>query len=207
MLLWSPSTMPSDDAPSRLYGELREGDEIDISGEATWIWQRHQFIQCPSRVERLNQWASDNEWCFFIDETPVDAPREFTKCFAYRPFIFHSLWKIGGDLIYKSGFAKWFESHRAIRQDVYFLRAGKDGPIKIGIAQDTVNRMGQLQCGCAWPIEVLGTIENGGRKLEAKLHKQFANLRMNGEWFEPRRELIEFIQSTATKRSRPYESS
>jgi hypothetical protein len=75
---------------------------------------------------------------------------------------------------------------------VYFVQQGRDGPIKIGIADDPDLRLGQLQCGNPRLLYIRAT-EPGGVRLERALHKQFAHARMQGEWFEPSDDLLKRI--------------
>lgn len=64
---------------------------------------------------------------------------------------------------------------------VYFLRAGPF--IKIGKATGKADyRVSQLQTGCPYPIEVIGTVA-GSYGLETELHQRFRHLRSYGEWF------------------------
>ena len=64
---------------------------------------------------------------------------------------------------------------------VYFMKAGE--LVKIGTTKGSVAaRAAQLQTGCPHKIEVLCVI-NGGHDRESRLHRQFAHLRVHGEWF------------------------
>ena len=74
---------------------------------------------------------------------------------------------------------------------VYFIR-GANGKIKIGIAQDIVKRMRELQIGSASKLELMA-ISRGGIKYEKELHEQFSRAHIHGEWFEPIPELLELI--------------
>lgn len=76
---------------------------------------------------------------------------------------------------------------------VYFIQAASGGPIKIGRAIDIDRRLVQLQTASPEPLIVLAVIENGGHAKERELHKQFAEYRLQGEWFMPCEELISFI--------------
>lgn len=69
---------------------------------------------------------------------------------------------------------------------IYFLRAGADGPVKIGRTKDQrtlKQRVATLQIGQAHRLVILRTIE-GDRAEEAWLHGLFAGVRMAGEWFQ-----------------------
>ncbi len=73
---------------------------------------------------------------------------------------------------------------------VYFVRAGLDGPIKVGFTNDAPEvRMRYLQVGCPWPLSLIGARE-GSIFHEQLLHNKFSALRMVGEWFEPTDDLL-----------------
>lgn len=65
---------------------------------------------------------------------------------------------------------------------VYFIRAGEDGPVKIGVAKDAAKRLAALQTASHVPLKIIRLVR-GGRDVEAALHVQFAHLRQHGEWF------------------------
>ncbi len=77
---------------------------------------------------------------------------------------------------------------------VYFLRAGTDGAIKIGVTETIEARMAQLQTGSAERLHLLA-IMRGDEKIERQLHARFAGHRMMGEWFRAVPELLEFVAS------------
>jgi len=65
---------------------------------------------------------------------------------------------------------------------IYIMRA--DVRIKIGwCAGNVEKRKAELQTGCPHPLEVLATFA-GSREEEAALHRDFADLRVQGEWFQ-----------------------
>lgn len=66
---------------------------------------------------------------------------------------------------------------------VYFIRAGEDGPVKIGWAADVQGRMRELQTGNVATFVLLREFD--GRKAEeAEFHRHYKALRIRGEWFE-----------------------
>ena len=68
---------------------------------------------------------------------------------------------------------------------IYFMRAGPDGPVKIGWTKDDETlktRQTTLQTGQPFQLEVLRTIDTP-RWTEAWLHGFFAGIRISGEWF------------------------
>jgi len=76
---------------------------------------------------------------------------------------------------------------------VYFIQVGTDGPIKIGFSKsDPSHRVHQLQCGCPWPLRLVGFVP-GTKFNERCLHERFAQLRMEREWFRPEIDLGEFL--------------
>ncbi len=67
---------------------------------------------------------------------------------------------------------------------IYFIGAGKNGPIKIGHTRKTVeSRMAGLQTGNPEKLHLLASHE-GSTLHEKLLHTRFANYRLEGEWFE-----------------------
>ena len=76
-------------------------------------------------------------------------------------------------------------------QLVYFIEGANK--IKIGIAEDPETRLETLQASSPVQLRILATC-NGGIKREKELHKQFAHLRLHGEWFEGAAELTSYIK-------------
>ncbi len=76
---------------------------------------------------------------------------------------------------------------------IYFVQSEEGGPIKIGTTECLAQRLPCLRTDCGKPdLRVLAVI-NGGRAEEQGLHKRFSRLRLDGEWFEPANDLMEFI--------------
>jgi hypothetical protein len=65
---------------------------------------------------------------------------------------------------------------------VYFIRAGEDGPVKIGTTDSPVDRLKLLQAGNHLPLRIIRTME-GSRRVEAALHRKFAEHHIRAEWF------------------------
>jgi hypothetical protein len=71
---------------------------------------------------------------------------------------------------------------RATLVPVYVIQSGK-GPCKIGRAQDVRQRLSDLQTSTHEQLRLVAAYE-GGVAEETALHRQFAALRLNGEWFD-----------------------
>lgn len=75
----------------------------------------------------------------------------------------------------------------------YFIRAGDNGPVKIGISADPEKRLRGLQTAQPDKLKLLGVLSGDH---ESKLHRQFNDLRLHGEWFRPAATLLEFIEAS-----------
>jgi len=80
---------------------------------------------------------------------------------------------------------------------LYFIQAGEDGPIKIGISADLQARLYHLQTNNASPLHLRGLIPQSASSQEAAIHRQFGAERVRGEWFEPASGLVEWIAENA----------
>lgn len=69
------------------------------------------------------------------------------------------------------------------RYCVYFIRAEKGGPVKIGLTSNIRQRLASLQACCPFELGVMATIEGCAKSTEATLHRKFAGGRLHGEWF------------------------
>lgn len=69
---------------------------------------------------------------------------------------------------------------------VYYIRFGDR--IKIGTTTNLANRLTAL------PFDEVLAVEPGSHFLERSRHKQFAHLRIKGEWFRAEDELLRFIE-------------
>jgi hypothetical protein len=75
---------------------------------------------------------------------------------------------------------------------VYFIQVKEF--VKIGFSMNNVSiRMKDLQCGCPFEMNLLGTIP-GTEATENMLHVRFAHLRQRGEWFFASAELMDAIK-------------
>lgn len=65
---------------------------------------------------------------------------------------------------------------------IYFVRAGEDGPVKIGTANNVRRRMMLLQAGNAAALVLLREVD-GSHREETWMHHHFRPLRIRAEWF------------------------
>ncbi len=79
---------------------------------------------------------------------------------------------------------------------VYFVRAAGVGPIKIGHSGAWERRVRALQTSQAGRLDVV-LVVLGSREVEQALHTQFAEHRLEGEWFTPAPELLRFMAEHA----------
>lgn len=71
---------------------------------------------------------------------------------------------------------------------VYFIKAGSSPPmLKIGKANNPQVRLVELQTGCPFKLELLGTLKckspMHSRTVEKQLHRLFRKEKQRGEWF------------------------
>lgn len=174
-----------------MTSELLATDELDLSGSPKDVFDRYLFIHSKDHADAIFRHCFIQKWIAQIDPLPDNAPSQVLDAFGTRPLVMHSISHL--DTIWKRKCASWFSVRKAVSQDVYFLQCGTDGPIKIGIAADTITRVSVLQTACPWKIRILAKYVGGGRALESALHKRFARSNTHGEWFLPTPELLQFI--------------
>lgn len=78
-------------------------------------------------------------------------------------------------------------------QQIYFIQQGQDGPIKIGSSTQPFFRLNGLQSANPEQLHIIGIVTAAPYRCEAKLHKQFAEYRIRGEWFAPTSMLLDWI--------------
>lgn len=82
---------------------------------------------------------------------------------------------------------------------VYFVRSEKTHAIKIGYTSGRIeDRLSALQTAHPYKLEAIAAL-SGSREYEKALHARFANLRLEGEWFEPHPDLLAFIAVLPTR--------
>lgn len=91
---------------------------------------------------------------------------------------------------------EWLRPTRAGETFVYFIQSESTGLIKIGRALNVLSRFTQLQTGSADILRLLGCMQ-APPDLELELHAQFAAWRRHGEWFEPAKPLLRYIEAHA----------
>lgn len=94
---------------------------------------------------------------------------------------------------------------------VYFIFNIDCQAIKIGVAKNVEKRLKSLQTSSPSILELLHKIQldslKEAFKLESLLHKRFANLRINGEWFKASEELRNYIRYSSSFYSQPVNAS
>lgn len=75
---------------------------------------------------------------------------------------------------------------------VYFVQGPPDSPIKIGISINPEERLRTFQTASPHRLRIL-RLEPGGRSRELALHRRFRRHRLEGEWFQPVPELLDYI--------------
>ncbi len=66
---------------------------------------------------------------------------------------------------------------------IYFIQAGGDGPIKIGVARQPLARLQDLQAGNHEKLTLIG-LAAGGHEHERKIHAACRNAHIHREWFD-----------------------
>lgn len=77
---------------------------------------------------------------------------------------------------------------------IYFIRAGENGPVKIGRSRDPRRRLADLQVSHHETLCLLAVMD-GDEAEEWTLHRAFPPVR--GEWCEPTPELLDYIERNA----------
>ena len=77
---------------------------------------------------------------------------------------------------------------------IYFILDKENDAVKIGIADNPISRLSDIQVGNPHELSLIKTIDNGTQAKEKRLHKQFAEQRLNGEWFKRSGTLAEYLQ-------------
>lgn len=75
---------------------------------------------------------------------------------------------------------------------IYFIQSENNDLIKIGFTVDLNRRIKMLQNMSPVKLKLLGS-QKGSINDERKLHKRFKKYRSHGEWFEPKKIIINYI--------------
>lgn len=78
------------------------------------------------------------------------------------------------------------------QRHVYFIQAGENGPVKIGITSCLEQRLSDLQIANHEKLRCLLTI-SGGQSLEMTLHHVLRSWCIHGEWFRLCLPLVAFV--------------
>lgn len=90
---------------------------------------------------------------------------------------------------------EWAEFDETRTGFVYFVQADNGGPIKIGFSESPKDRLAALQVNTPSKLRLLAVIE-GTNENESALHKRFQKHKIQGEWFRPDQEIMEFVGIT-----------
>jgi hypothetical protein len=80
--------------------------------------------------------------------------------------------------------------------EIYFIRAGSTGPIKIGISNNVSERVLSLQTANHENLQLLyfEDMKEDAQEFEKIIHSYFKYLRKRGEWFYDKPFIIRFIK-------------
>lgn len=78
------------------------------------------------------------------------------------------------------------------RSTIYFIQAGLNGPIKIGVTTNLKQRIKDLQTSNPEKLYLIAAIYEHP-ELELYLHKQFKKYHIRGEWFEPGPDIFGYL--------------
>ena len=80
---------------------------------------------------------------------------------------------------------------------IYFIQEGDDSPIKIGKAKSVEQRLKTLQISHHKELNILQVIP-GSTERETKILKDLNKFKIKGEWFQPSKEVFEYMRSVKT---------
>jgi hypothetical protein len=79
--------------------------------------------------------------------------------------------------------AKVLTRQERVESYIYAIKAVGTNRYKIGTTTDLKGRLATVQTGCPYPAQIVATWE-GDRRLETAIHRELAEYRQVGEWFE-----------------------
>lgn len=89
---------------------------------------------------------------------------------------------------------------------IYFIRAGENGPIKIGQSTKPMHRLEALMLWSPLPLTIVA-VAPGMRNDEYRLHYRFRAHWLHHEWFSPCVEISAFIEDVAKSCSLPADGT
>lgn len=96
---------------------------------------------------------------------------------------------------------EWIEELKYIHKHqplIYFIQEQSNGYIKIGITANLKKRLIALQTANPNKLILIGCIiylnKEKAKETESNFHKNFSHLKINGEWFQPKKELRDFLE-------------
>ena len=72
---------------------------------------------------------------------------------------------------------------------MYFVQAGENGPVKVGVSCDPYGRLHNLQTSHYEPLTLFGHLP-GDEEVERRLHSFFAEDHIRGEWYRPSKSVM-----------------
>lgn len=78
---------------------------------------------------------------------------------------------------------------------IYFILDRESNAVKIGIAEDPITKLRDMQVGNPHQLTIMKTIGEGTLLVERRLHRQFAEDRLSGEWFKYGRALKTYLNN------------
>lgn len=172
----------------------------------TPIWPEHAFLNVPEYIRQIIQ-PGDPDLHYIIEAIShlkyagLDVTKPEILCLAVEGG--RNRGERVSDQIGSGTFDRHRHAQEAERQArlqaindvavVYYARLGNR--VKIGYTTDLPTRMATIQ-----PEELLAT-EPGGPDVESRRHRQFATLRVVGEWFRHEQPLIDHITALPKMRS------
>lgn len=95
---------------------------------------------------------------------------------------------------------RWVQEHHsasvafARESRVYLVQRDSDGAIKIGFTSDVMRRVKEVRKESSAEVSLLAVFP-GDKPDELRIHGRFREARLDGEWFRPVPELLDFIDS------------
>lgn len=92
-------------------------------------------------------------------------------------------------------FNEWYSSSTRF---VYVVQGDPGTPIKVGVANNPIQRMKGIQTGYPWRLRLLFVVP-GDQHLEWYLHERLKGHRLLGEWFEPVDAFLDYVADLADR--------